>query len=86
MNDCSSNCDSPVAYRRLGEPSGDTCYALWSSRQPPRASGAAAPLAASELGKITLAALLRDAACVANPNIYHQNNAVGQTQSHQEQE
>jgi len=75
-----------VAYRRLGEPSGDTCYALWSSRQPPRAGGAAAPLAASELGKITLAALLRDAACVANPNIYHQNNAVGQTQSHQEQE
>jgi len=75
-----------VAYRRLGEPSGDTCYALWSSRQAARADGAARPLAASELGKITLTALLRDAACVANPNIYHQNNAVGQTQSHQEQE
>ncbi|WP_416137622.1 LTA synthase family protein [Halomonas sp. HK25] len=100
------------AYRRLGEPSGDTCYALWSSRHQTTANAqeSAEPLDVSELGMAIFEALLQDASRHEPPhdatvggdgdgsgrhkglddvpqnNVPQNNDAVGQTQSHQEQE
>ncbi|QTF91802.1 LTA synthase family protein [Halomonas sp. BM-2019] len=77
-------------FRRLGEPSGDTCYALWSSRPGvPGAPAMAKPLAASALGMTTLEALLREAGLPQagqDAAMGDHNDAVGQIQSHQEQE
>jgi hypothetical protein len=89
-------------YDRLGEPSGDTCYAIWSSRRGlPGAPPAAQPLPAGALGMTTLDALLQevgrheaghDATIRDNvrddvrDDIRDNKDAVGQNQSHQEQE
>lgn len=79
-------------YHRLGEPSGDTCYAIWSSRTSP-ANGATAstPLAVSELGMMTLdTLLLRDSQLAVtsrhDATSCDNDDAAGQNQSHQEQE
>ncbi|WP_290788449.1 sulfatase-like hydrolase/transferase, partial [Halomonas sp.] len=77
------------AYDRLGEPSGDTCYALWSSRRETTANArqAAESLGVSELGMAIFEALLQDASRQESPHDDPQDNdAVGHTQSHQEQE
>ena len=67
------------AYGRLGAPSGDTCYALWSSRQAAQAPHASRPLAVSELGQATLAALLQEAGSATRDQMHHthQNSAQG---------
>ena len=80
------------AYRRLGEPSGDTCYAIWSSRtSPAHRRTASAPLAVSELGMMTLETLLlRDSqlemASRHDATSRDHDDAAGKNQSHQEQE
>lgn len=71
-------------YRQLGEPSGDSRYLLWSSRQGQRQAATPQAMEVAALGMTLLDGLLAEASHRGASR--DRKDSVGQTQSHQEQE